>query len=70
MGMAKVWCGAIDCEHNKNNKCRLKEINLVNGIVSTMWQGSMQYWKCRNFEESKASKEIRKLLRGERREGE
>lgn len=60
--MTKVWCGALDCKHNKDNMCKQKEINLSNGIVGTMWQGSMQYWKCLSYEESNLSKEFRQLI--------
>lgn len=65
--MTKVWCATIECKHNKNNRCRAKEINLSDGHVHTIHQGYMQYWKCRSFEESKATKEIKKLIGGERR---
>ena len=65
--MAKVWCAAIECKHNKNNQCKAKEINLSEGHANTFFQGYLQFWKCRSYKESKETKEIKKLLTGARR---
>ena len=60
--MPKVWCAAIECEHNKNNQCKAKEINLSNGNVHTVHQGFMHIWQCRAFEMSEQAKQFRKEL--------
>lgn len=65
--MAKVWCTSIECEHNKNNQCRAKEIKLGDGGVHTVHQGFLHIWKCNAFEESKETIELKKMLFGERK---
>ena len=56
--MAKVWCAAIECEHNKNNRCTAKEINLSEGRVHTVHEGVKQVWGCRMYNMSNESKEL------------
>ena len=60
--MAKVWCASIECEHNKRNQCKAKEINLSDGHVHTVRQGYLKIWKCRSFEESEQSKKMMEAL--------
>lgn len=60
--MARVWCAAIECEHNKENQCMLPEINLTHGYVHTVHNGFMQHWQCRNFSESAKTAELRKRI--------
>ena len=60
--MTKVWCAAIECEHNKNNQCKAKEINLSNGNVHTVHQGLLHICKCKAFEMSEDVKRMSKEL--------
>lgn len=55
--MAKVWCAEIDCEHNKNNQCKAKEINLSAGYMHTVHEGFRQVWTCRTFQMDERDKE-------------
>ena len=56
--MAKVWCAAIECANNKNNKCKAAEIFLSEGHIHTVHQGCKQVWECRNYNMSNESKEF------------
>ena len=64
--MAKVWCAAIECANNKNNRCTAAEINLSDGHIHTVNQGYKQIWECRTYNMSAKSKqmedEIKKYL--------
>lgn len=62
--MAKVWCAAIECRHNKNNQCRSKEINLTEGHIHTVHQGFKQVWGCRTYETDPKLKEIFDAIAG------
>ena len=70
--MAKVWCAAIECKHNKGNQCRAKEINLSNGHIHTVHEGCKRVWGCRTFAESDEFKilynSFNELMRGEKHE--
>lgn len=61
--MTKVWCASIECEHNKKNTCRAKEINLAVGRVHTTHNGVVDAWKCRTFEMSQIAKEMEEVVR-------
>lgn len=62
--MPRVWCAAIECEHNKENQCTAAEINLSTAHVHTVHQGFMEYWKCRTFTESEESAALRRFFDG------
>lgn len=63
--MPRVWCAAIECEHNKGNQCLADEINLSNGHVHTYHQGFMEYWKCRTYTESEEFAKLRGIFDAE-----
>lgn len=56
--MATVYCAAIECRHNKDNRCKAKSINLSEGHIHTVHQGFKQVWTCRAFEMSDFAKRI------------
>lgn len=58
MSMARVWCAAIECANNKNNRCTASEINLAEGHIHTVHQGFKQVWECRTYNMSKESKQL------------
>ena len=57
--MPKVWCAETECEHNKGNQCRAKEINLSAGRIHTVHEGFRQVWTCRTFQ---MKEEYKKML--------
>lgn len=61
--MPKVWCAEIECQHNKNNTCRRKEINFSAGHVHTIHQGFLHVWCCKNYELSEDTKKLMEELR-------
>ena len=58
MIMPKVWCSAIECENNKNNRCKAAEINLAEGYIHTVHQGFKKVWECKTYNMSKESKQL------------
>ena len=74
--MAKVWCAAIECANNKNNRCTAAEINLAEGHIHTVHQGCKQVWECRTYNMSEQAKKIDDVIKafyrsyGERKDNE
>lgn len=66
--MSKVICAAVECKYNKNSICKAKEINLSAGNIATVHEGRQDIWRCKMYELSDFSKEVRKLLK-EREQG-
>lgn len=60
--MPKVWCAAIECENNKDNRCKAAEINLSEGHINTVHQGFKQVWECRNYSMGEEAKQLKALL--------
>ena len=60
--MPKVWCAEILCEHNKNNQCKAKEINLSAGNIPTVNEGCRQIWTCRTFAMSDDAKKFKVFI--------
>ena len=60
--MSKVICAAVECKYNKNSICKAKEINLSAGNIATVHEGRQDVWRCKMYELSDFSKEIRKLV--------
>ena len=64
--MATVYCAAIECKHNKGNRCKARKIRLSEGHVHTVWNGVEQVWRCKEFEMSYEAKrmeaEIMKIM--------
>lgn len=56
--MAKVWCAEIECEYNRENICRAKEINISAGHLHTKHQGFIHHWECRTFKMSEEAAEL------------
>lgn len=71
--MARVYCAAIECANNKNNRCTAAEINLSEGHIHTVHQGLKQVWECKNYNMSDQAKQIADVIKefyrsyGERR---
>lgn len=60
--MPTVYCAAIECKHNKDNKCKAKSICLSEGLVHTVWNGVEQIWRCKEFEMSEDAKRMQEEL--------
>ena len=60
--MPTVYCAAIECKHNKNNKCKAKALTLNESHVHTIHQGFKQFWTCKQFEESEEAKATMEAL--------
>ena len=60
--MPKVYCAAIDCAFNNDGRCRAKEIELSDHSIMTMWQWRQRFNRCKTFEESQLSKDMRKVI--------
>lgn len=61
--MPKVWCAAIECANNKNNRCTAAEINLSAGHIHTVHQGFKQVWECKLYNMSQESKQIEEKIK-------
>lgn len=68
--MSKVWCAENECEHNKANQCRAREINLSAGRMHTVHEGFCQVWTCRTFKQDEETQKLFEALTllGERRD--
>ena len=62
--MPKVICATIECKHNKNNRCKAKDIHLADGHVNTVHQGYKHIWECRFFEMDDEGKKIFDSVKG------
>lgn len=62
MARYKVYCAEMGCKWNRDGHCAADRVFLSAGIVSTVHQGRLQYWKCKAYEESEAAKEARKIV--------
>ena len=60
--MTKVKCPSVECKHNHNQKCTLKEITLSWSSVMTMHQGRQEFWKCNEFALSNESMRLFKQI--------
>ena len=56
--MSKVRCAAIDCKHNKGNKCSCKEVSLKEWYINTVHEGRKHLWECKNYEMSESARQI------------
>lgn len=57
--MPKVYCAAIDCEFYNDGKCKAKTVSLSWSSIMTKWDGRQEFNKCKTYQESKASKELK-----------
>lgn len=57
--MTKVYCADISCKFNNDGICKQKKIALAWNSVLTIHDGRRDYNKCKSFEESERSKEIK-----------
>jgi hypothetical protein len=61
--MAKVFCASIDCSHNENCKCTLKEVALKEWYIHTMHEGYKHMWECKNYEMSEEAEDMYAKIR-------
>lgn len=59
----KVWCAETECEHNKDNLCKAKEINISAGRVHTIHDGYIHHWECRTFKMSEEAEKLFSMLK-------
>ena len=60
--MTKVYCADISCKFNKDGICKERKIALAWQSVVTLNDGRQDFNKCRSYEESEQSKEIKEYF--------
>lgn len=60
--MPKVYCATVECEFNNDGKCKANKVALSWHSVMTLWDGRQEFCKCKTFQESQESIELKKEL--------
>lgn len=60
--MTEVFCGSIECKHNKDSVCKAKKLSMISSNVMTVHQGRKDFWECNMFEESEEYKIIKQMV--------
>ena len=61
--MTKVLCAAIECIHNKNDRCTVKNLCLNWCSVMTVWDGRQEFFRCKQYELSEESQRLAKQIK-------
>ena len=61
--MTKVQCPCIECVHNKNQVCKLRELKLIWRNMATVNEGRVSMWVCDSYQLSDQSLDIEKEIR-------
>ncbi|MEG1565349.1 MAG: hypothetical protein RR342_01225 [Bacilli bacterium] len=69
--MTKVYCADLRCKYRRSDGiCLLKEINLSQNSIVTVWEGRKEFNTCMNMEESEEYKKLastfRELMEGKK----
>lgn len=61
----KITCASLECEFHddRTGRCKSKEISLNDCSVMTVHEGRQHFHRCKMFQESEESKEMRERLK-------
>lgn len=60
--MSKVICPCIECVHNNNTVCNADKIELTFNNMTTLNEGKVNMWICKQYELSDFAKKIEKEI--------
>ena len=66
--MTTIYCGAIDCKHNKTRDdgaclCSADHISLTDSYYNTVYEGYKHFNICEKYEKSKEAIRIEKMFK-------
>ena len=58
--MPKIYCAAVECEWNKDGKCKAQTVALSANSIMTMWDGRQDFNTCKTFQKSQRATDMEK----------